>query len=122
MTGNSNALRVLSLVMGILVFVGSGTFAYAAKSCGTELQRVREQVAELKISQGQALAEREDARTQLAVAQEEVAELKAERDQLIAERDEAKAQLAAAQQEVAALTKRLEDLKPKPQRRGASVP
>ncbi len=87
MTGNGNARRALSLVMSILAFVSSGTFAYAAKSCETELQQVREQVAELKISQGQALAEREDARTQLAAAQEEVADLKADRDQLIAERD-----------------------------------
>jgi len=45
-----------------------------------------------------------------------VGELKISLGQVMAERDEARAQLAAAQKELAELTKRLEDLKTKHQR------
>jgi septal ring factor EnvC (AmiA/AmiB activator) len=105
-TRNMTTLRVLSLAMGVLALTGWGSFAYAAKSSATAQQRLSEQVAELKISQGQALAERDQARA-------EAADLKTSHDQLITERDELKAQLAVTQQEVAVLTKKLEDLQAK---------
>src|SRR3954454_22514397 len=46
---------------------------------------------------------------QLAAAPDEVAALKASRDQLIAERDEVQAQLSAAREEVAMLQRQLEE-------------
>ncbi len=117
-----NPLQALSLALSLLILVGWGTFADAAKSSATAQQQACEHVGELKISLGQVMAERDEARAQLATAQEEVAELKADRDRLLAEREETEAQFAAAQQEIAALTKRLEDLQPKPRKRGCLRP
>ena len=53
------------------------------------------------------------ASAQLAAAPDEVAALKASRDQLIAERDEVQAQLAAAREEVAMLQRQLEEVQAK---------
>ena len=53
------------------------------------------------------------ASVQLAAAPDEVAALKASRDQLIAERDEIQAQLAAAREEVAMLQRQLEEVQAK---------
>jgi hypothetical protein len=89
-----NPLQALSLVLSLLVLIGWGTFADAAKSSATAQRQACEHVGELKVSLGQVMAER----------------------------DEARAQLAAAQQEVAVLTKRLEDLQPKPRKRGCLRP
>ena len=108
-------LRVFSLVMGLLALAGWGTFAYAARRSAATQQQLQEQVGELKVSQGQLMAERDQARA-------EVADLNARRDQLTAERDEAKAQLTAAQQGVAALTKRLEEAQAKAAETGSTRP
>ena len=105
-TRNVNMLRVFSLIMSFLALIGWSTFAYAAKSSATAQQRLSEQVAELKISQGQLIAERDQARAELA-------DLTASRDQFMAERDEAKAQLAAARDEIAMLQKRLDEAQAK---------
>lgn len=121
-TRNVTALRALSLIMGLLAVAGWGTFAYAAKSSATAQQRLSEQVGELKVSQGQLIAERDEAKAQLAAARDELADLKAGRDQLFAERDEARAQLAAAREEVTALTKRLEEAQAKASQTGSVRP
>src|SRR3712207_2917707 len=93
-TRNMAMLRVFSLVLSLLALAGWGTLAYADKSSTAAQRQPCEQVGELKIRLGQVMAER----------------------------DEARAQLAAAQEEIAALTKRLEDHKPKSQRRGGAGP
>ena len=121
-TRTVNPPQALSLALSLLVFVGWGTFAYAANPSATAQRQACERVGELKVSLGQVMAERDEARAQLATAQEAVAELKADRDRLLAEHEETEAQFAAAQQEIAALTKRVEDLQPKPRKRGASGP
>jgi outer membrane murein-binding lipoprotein Lpp len=72
-TRNVTALRALSLIMGLLAVAGWGTFAYAAKSSATAQQRLSEQVGELKVSQGQLIAERDEAKAQLAAARDELA-------------------------------------------------
>ena len=120
-TRTKSPLQALRLVLSLLGLIGWETFAYA-NSSATAQRQACERVGELKVSLGQVMAERDEARAQLAAAQEEAADLKAGQDRLTAERDEAKSQLAAAQQEIAALTKRLEGLQPKPRRRGASAP
>jgi Tfp pilus assembly protein PilV len=114
-----NTLRALSLVLGLLALAGWGTYAYAAKSSAAAQQRLSEQVGELKVREGQLIAERDEAKAQLAATQDEVADLKANRDQLLAERDEAKAQLAAAREEITTLQKRLEEAQAKASETGS---
>jgi septal ring factor EnvC (AmiA/AmiB activator) len=120
-TRTVSSLQALSLILSLLALIGWGTCAYAAKSSATAQRQACEHVGELKVSLGQVMAERDEARAQFAAAQEEVADLKAAWDRLTTEREETQAQLAAAQQEIAALAKRLEDLQPKPRKRGASA-
>ena len=105
-TRTINALGALSLVLGLLAVTGWGTFAYAAKSSATVQQQLTEQVGELKVRQGQLIAERDQAKA-------EVAALKARRDQLVAELVDAQAQLAVAREEVAMLQKQLDQLQAK---------
>ena len=105
-TRKASTLRAFSLVITVLALIGWGTFAYAAKSCATVQQQLNEEVGELKVSQGQLIAERDQARVELT-------EAKAGMDQLRAERDEANAQLLAARDEVAVLQKRLEEAQAK---------
>lgn len=102
-TRTVNALRALSLVMGLLAVTGWGTFAYATKSSATAQQQLTEQVGELKVRQGQLIAERDQAKA-------EVADLKARWDHLVAERVDAQAQLAVARGEIAMLQKQVEQL------------
>src|SRR5215210_671765 len=109
---NVNMLRVFSLIISLLALAGWGSFAYAAKTSGTTQQQLQEQVAELKISQGQLIAERDQARAELA-------DLKASRDQLMAEREEAKAQLTAARDEIATLQRRLDEAQAKGSQTGS---
>src|SRR5215218_4931061 len=111
-TRNVSMIRVFSLIMSFLAFIGWSTFAYAAKSSATAQHRLSEQVAELKVSQGQLIAERDQARAELA-------DLKASRDQLMAEREEAKAQLTAARDEIATLQKRLDEAQAKGSQTGS---
>jgi peptidoglycan hydrolase CwlO-like protein len=105
-TRTVNALGALSLVMGLLAVTGWGTFAYAAKSSAAAHHQLTEQVGELKVSQGQLFAERDQAKA-------EVADLKARRDQLGAELVDAQAQLAVAREEVVMLQKQVEHLQAK---------
>jgi len=93
-----NTLQALSLVMSLLAMAGWGTYAYAAKSCAAAEQWLSEQVGELKVRQGQLIAERDQAKA-------EVADLKAGRDQLVADLVDAQAQLAVSREEIAMLQK-----------------
>ena len=79
-TRQVNLYRNLALALSFLALVGWGT-AYFARASAAVQHQLREEVAQLKASQ----------------------------DQLLAERDEAKAQVAAAQQEPTGLQKRLEE-------------
>ena len=83
-TRQVNLYRNLALAMGFLALVGWGT-AYFARVSAAIQHQLREEVTELKVSQ----------------------------DQLLAERDQAKAQVAAAQQELTGLKKRLEEAQEK---------
>ena len=76
--------RNLGLAMTFLALMGWGT-AYFARASAAVQQQLREEVAQLKATQ----------------------------DQLTAERDQARAQLAAAQQEGMVLTKLLEEIQDK---------
>src|SRR3954466_2781330 len=80
-TRNVTMLRVFSLAMGLLALAGWGTFVYATRTSAAAQQQLQEHVAELKVSPGQLMAERDQARA-------EVADFKASRDQLTTERDE----------------------------------
>ena len=99
-------LLVLSLALGLLAVAGWGAFVYAIQSSAEAQQQLTEQVAELRRSQDQLRAERDQARA-------EVAELRTSRDQLVAERVEAHAQLALAQEEIVRLQKQVEQLQAK---------
>ena len=83
-TRQVNLYRNLALALGFLALVGWGT-AYFARASAAVQHQLREEVAQLKASQ----------------------------DQLLAERDHAKAQVAAAQQELTGLKKRLEEAQEK---------
>src|SRR3954449_4686102 len=98
--------RVLSLALGLLAVAGWGAFVYAVQSSAEAQQQLTEQVAELRRSQDQLRAERDQARA-------EVAELRTSRDQLVAVRVEAQAQLALAQEELVRLQKQVEQLQAK---------
>ena len=111
-THNGNMLRVLSLVLGLLALAGWGAFAYAAMTSGASQRQFQEQMAELKSSQGQLMAERDQAKA-------ETTDLKSGRDQLVAERDEAKAQLSAARDEIAVLHKQLDEAQTKASQTGS---
>ena len=76
--------RNLGLAMTFLALMGGG-MAYFARASTAVQQQLREEVVQLKATQ----------------------------DQLLAERDQARAQLAAAQQEVIGLTKLLEEIQDK---------
>src|SRR5690242_5795684 len=85
--------RNLGLAMTFLALMGWGT-AYFARASAAVQQHLREEVVQLKATQ----------------------------DQLTAERDQAQAQLAAAQQEVVGLTKRLEEREAKASVTGSVLP
>src|SRR3954454_3031377 len=85
--------RNLGLAMTFLDLIGWGT-AYFAHASSSVQQQLREEVVQLKATQ----------------------------DQLAAERDQAQAPLAAAQQEVIGLTKRLGDLEAKASVTGSVLP
>src|SRR4029453_18249775 len=70
-TRQLNLYRNLGLAMTFLALMGWGT-AYFARASAAVQQRLREEVVQLKVTQDQLLAERDQARTQLAAAQQEV--------------------------------------------------
>ena len=63
--------RNLGLAMTFLAVIGWGT-AYFARASAAVQQHLREEVIQLKATQDQRLAERDQARAQLAAAQQEV--------------------------------------------------
>ena len=85
--------RNLGLAMIFLALMGWGT-AYFARASAAVQQQLRGEVAQLKVTQ----------------------------DQLLAERDQARAHLAAAQQEVMVLTKLLEESQDKASSTGSVSP
>jgi outer membrane murein-binding lipoprotein Lpp len=85
--------RNLGLAMTFLALMGGGT-AYFARASTAVQQQLRGEVAQLKVTQ----------------------------DQLLAERDQARAHLAAAQQEVMVLTKLLEESQDKASSTGSVSP
>jgi chromosome segregation ATPase len=111
------AYRALSLTLGFLALSGWAAFAYSTGSSASAQHQLREEVAQLKASQDQLLAERkqqqdtfgeitERIRAKLASAHEELRTLAEKREQ-------AKAQVAEVQQELTSITKRLEDRRTK---------
>src|SRR5215208_5159777 len=115
-TRQVNLYRNLALALGFLALVGWGT-AYFARASAAVQHQLREEVAQLKASQDQLLAERkqqqdtfgeitERIRAKLASAHEELRTLAEKREQ-------AKAQVAEVQQELTSITKRLEDRRAK---------
>src|SRR3954465_10917514 len=92
-TRQPSLYRNLSLAMTFLALIGWGT-AYFARASSAIQQQLRGEVAQLKATQ----------------------------DQFTAERDQAQAQLAAAQQEAVGLTRRLEELEAKASVTGSVSP
>jgi len=106
-----NAHRVLSLALCSLVLVGWGAFA-----------DLRAELAQLKASQDQLLAER--AQQQMAVGdlaqlQAKLASAREERAALDHKREQAKAQVAAVQQDRTELTKWLDGRRAKGPQKGS---
>ena len=107
-----NAHRVLSLALCSLVLVGWGAFA-----------DLRAELAQLKASQDQLLAEQKQQQEAVGDLTQLQAKLASVRDELQAlerKREQAKAQEAAVQQERTALTKWLEGKRAKGSERGGA--
>src|SRR4051812_15337072 len=105
-----NAYRVLSLALCSLALVGWGAFA-----------DLRAELAQLKASQDQLLAERtqqQEAAGDLIQVQTKLASARGELETLAQKREQARAQAAAAQQELTTLAKRLEDRRAKVSEKG----
>jgi peptidoglycan hydrolase CwlO-like protein len=105
--------RVLSLALCSLVLVGWGAFA-----------DLRAELAQLKASQDQLLAERkqqEEAVGDLTQLQAQIVSARSELEALAQKREQAKAQVAAVQQDRTELTKWLEGRRAKAPQKG-SVP
>ncbi len=117
-----NAHRVLSLALCLLALVGWVAFAYAAGSSASAERRFREELAHLKASQDQLLAERiqqQEAGGDLIQLQ---AKLVSAREELVAlahRREQASAQVAAVQQDRTELTKWLEGRRAKRLQKGS---
>src|SRR5215207_2028342 len=105
-----NAYRVLSLALCSLVLVGWGAFA-----------DLRAELAQLKASQDQLLAERaqqQEAVGDLTQLQAQIVSARSELEALAQKREQAKAQVAAAQQDRTELTKWLEGKQAKGSEKG----
>jgi Tfp pilus assembly protein PilO len=108
-----NAHRVLSLALSSLALVGWGAFA-----------DLRAELAQLKASQEQLLAERkqqEEAAGDLTQLQAQILSARSELEAMAQKREQAKAQVAAVQQDRTELTKWLEGRRAKGSQKG-SVP
>ena len=106
-----NAYRVLSLALCSLVLVGWGAFA-----------DLRAELAQLKASQEQLLAERkqqEEAVGDLTQLQAQIVSARSELEALAQKREQAKAQVAAVQQDRTELTKWLEGKRAKGPQKGS---
>jgi chromosome segregation ATPase len=107
-----NAHRVLSLALCSLALVGWGAFAYAAGSSASAERRFREELAHLKASQDQLLAERNQQQAavgDLGQLQAKLASAREDLETLAQKREQARAQIAAAHQELMVLTKRRDE-------------
>ncbi len=107
-----NAHRVLSLALCLLALVGWGAFVYAAGSSASAERRFREELAQLKASQDQLLAERNQQQAavgDLSQLQAKLASAREDLETLAQKREQARAQTAAAHQELMVLTKRRDE-------------
>jgi flagellar motility protein MotE (MotC chaperone) len=117
-----NAHRVLSLALCFLALVGWGAFAYAAGSSASAERRFREELAHLKASQDQLLAERNQQQAVVGDLSQLQAKLASAREELAAladRREQAAAQVAAVQQDRTELTKWLEGRRAKVPQKGS---
>jgi chromosome segregation ATPase len=115
------AHRTLSLILTFLTLVGWGAFAYSAGSSSIATRDLRAEIAQLKASQDQLLAERNQqqaAAGDLAQTQAKLASAREDLDILAHKREQARAQVAAAQQELMVLTKRREEKQAKGSEKG----
>jgi chromosome segregation ATPase len=115
------AHRTLSLILTFLTLVGWGAFAYSAGSSSIATRDLRAEIAQLKASQDQLLAERNQqqaAAGDLAQTQAKLASAREDLDILAHKREQARAQVAAAQQELMVLTKRREEKQAKVSEKG----
>ena len=105
------AHRVLSSVLGLLTLAGWGALAYSAGTSASTARDLRAELAQLKASQDQLLAERkqqQEAVGDLAQIQSQIAFARDQLQALAQKREQAKVQAAAIQQDRTKLTKRLE--------------
>lgn len=122
LTRRLNAHRVLSLALCFLTVVGWSAFAYSAGSSASAERDLRAELAQMKASQDQLLAER----TQQQLAVGDLTQLKAKlasaREELAAlahRREQAAAQVTAVQQKRSELTKWLEHREAKVSEKGS---
>ena len=115
------AHRTLSLILTFLTLVGWGAFAYSAGLAAIATRDLRAEIAQLKASQDQLLAERNQqqaAAGDLAQTQAKLASAREDLDILAHKREQARAQVAAAQQELVVLTKRRDERQAKGSEKG----
>ena len=117
------ANRALSATMSFLALVGWGAFAYAAGSAASTTRDLRAELAQVKASQDQLVAEhkqQQEAAGDLAQVQAKLASARGDLEALTRKREQATAQVAAAQQELTTLAKRLEDRRAKVSEKGSA--
>ena len=115
------AHRVLSPILCFLTLVGWGAFAYSAGSSAHAERNLRAELAQLKVTQDQLLAERKQQQEvvgNLAQVQAKLASARGELETLARKREQATAQVAAVQQEMMALTKRRDEKQTKGSEKG----
>ena len=110
------ANRALSITMSFLALLGWGAFAYSAGSAASTTRDLRAELAQVKASQDQLVAEhkqQQEAVGDLAQVQAKLASARSDLGALARKREQATAQVDTAQHELASLTKRLENRRAK---------
>jgi TolA-binding protein len=112
---------VLSPILCLVTLASWGAFAYSAGSSASTTRDLRAELAQLKASQDQLLAERawqQEAVGDLTQLQAQIVSARSELEALTQKREQAKAQVAAAQQDRTELTNWLEGKRDKGSEKG----
>jgi chromosome segregation ATPase len=113
--------RVLSAVLGLLTLAGWGALAYSTGTSASTARDLRAELAQLKASQDQLLAERkqqQEAVGDLTQLQSQITSARDELQALAQKREQAKVRAAAVQQDRTELTKWLEGKRAKVSEKG----
>ena len=111
-----NAHRVFSLIVGFCALIGWSGLAYSTGTSATVQRELRAELAQLKASQEQLLAERHQqqaALDDLTQVQSKLAAARAELAALSQRREQVNTQVVAVRQELTVFAKRLADRRAK---------